>query len=330
MIDIGKIIVARRSEKGLTQHELAKRLRMPPAQLCLIENGKTSPTVRTLERIAEALDSSLIALLCGEKNPDEEKNTPPVQPLNGDYVALRKGDAVAVDALASIMEEEEKRDRLEDAHGISSACSLPLNHAEARLEGTGASVAEVFRMAIGAGTLPIGNLTQVLELHGVRIYKRRLESSSFSISFWNKTRSSLSIVLNSGNTPERDIYRLACEVACAILFVSNGGEPIGDTHAHHRFIAEFASSFLMPATVVRQMAARTLIDRDAWTLQAICSLKIHFGVSAEAFALRLEELGIIAPSLRLEIRRLLRAYYPAHPGDKEPPPSLSQRQIDFH
>ncbi|MGN0854938.1 MAG: helix-turn-helix domain-containing protein [Kiritimatiellia bacterium] len=42
---------------------------------------------------------------------------------------------------------------------------------------------------------------------------------------------------------------------------------------------------------------------------------------AESFALRLEELGLIVPVLRLRLREQLRAYYRAHPDAMEPHPS---------
>jgi len=50
--------------------------------------------------------------------------------------------------------------------------------------------------------------------------------------------------------------------------------------------------------------------------------KVRFNVSAEAFALRLEKLGLITPSLRMRFRDELRAYYQSHPKSMEPEPHL--------
>ena len=79
----------------------------------------------------------------------------------------------------------------------------------------------------------------------------------------------------------------------------------------------------MPAVMVRQYVAETGIERSSWTFSTLCKLKVRFGVSAESFALRLEELGLIAPPLRLKLRNTLRQYYKEHPHRMEPPPNLS-------
>ena len=48
-----------REKHGLTQAQLAKRCDMSQADISRIERGSTSPTARTLERIADALDADL-------------------------------------------------------------------------------------------------------------------------------------------------------------------------------------------------------------------------------------------------------------------------------
>jgi DNA-binding XRE family transcriptional regulator len=53
-------IVDLRGRHGLTQAELAKRCGMDQADISRIERGSTSPTSRTLLRIAEALDADLL------------------------------------------------------------------------------------------------------------------------------------------------------------------------------------------------------------------------------------------------------------------------------
>ena len=48
-----------RSKHGLTQAQLAERCDMSQADISRIERGSTSPTARTLQRIAGALDADL-------------------------------------------------------------------------------------------------------------------------------------------------------------------------------------------------------------------------------------------------------------------------------
>ena len=328
MIDVGAIISSFRKTKHWTQNELAKRAGMPSTQLCLIEKGRVSPTVRTLERIAYALESDVVTLLGGNNGVESRPaNALPVQTLPGDYVSLRANEPDAAKALKAILADEEERNEFESLHGISSACHLSLNHAQTRLEGSGAAVASEVRTALGIGTAPFGNLVELLELNGARLYKVKLPQRTSSVALWNKKRNSLSIVLNKVNTPERDMYSIASEIARACLFVSANFAPLQDTHTEHRFQRDFAAAFLMPDITVRQMVAHTGIAQNDWTLQAICRLKIKFGVSAEAFALRLETLGLIAPGLRLELRELLRERYITHPSDMEPAPNLPPLNI---
>jgi DNA-binding XRE family transcriptional regulator len=57
--DIAMQVIELREKHGLTQAELAKRCGVDQADISHIERGATSPTTRTLQRIAEALDADV-------------------------------------------------------------------------------------------------------------------------------------------------------------------------------------------------------------------------------------------------------------------------------
>lgn len=57
--DIAMQIIELRERHGLTQGELAKRCGIDQGDISRIERGSTSPTARTLQRIAAALDSDV-------------------------------------------------------------------------------------------------------------------------------------------------------------------------------------------------------------------------------------------------------------------------------
>ena len=59
---IGDNIKRIRSAKGLSQKEVTINSGLDPAQYSRIENGKTDPSVSTLERIAKAIGVSLADL----------------------------------------------------------------------------------------------------------------------------------------------------------------------------------------------------------------------------------------------------------------------------
>jgi predicted transcriptional regulator len=57
--NIAMQVIELREQHGLTQAELAARCGMNQADISRIERGSTSPTVRTLQRIASALSADL-------------------------------------------------------------------------------------------------------------------------------------------------------------------------------------------------------------------------------------------------------------------------------
>jgi ribosome-binding protein aMBF1 (putative translation factor) len=57
--DIAVQVMELRERQGLTQAELAERCGMDQGDISRIERGSTSPTARTLQRIAEALNADV-------------------------------------------------------------------------------------------------------------------------------------------------------------------------------------------------------------------------------------------------------------------------------
>lgn len=57
--DVALQVIALREEHGLTQAELAARCGIDQGDISRIERGATSPTARTLQRIAEVLGADL-------------------------------------------------------------------------------------------------------------------------------------------------------------------------------------------------------------------------------------------------------------------------------
>jgi ribosome-binding protein aMBF1 (putative translation factor) len=59
LYDLAMQVVALREKRGLSQAQLARRSGVDQADISRIECGSTSPTGRTLHRIAEALDADV-------------------------------------------------------------------------------------------------------------------------------------------------------------------------------------------------------------------------------------------------------------------------------
>ena len=64
---LAKVLSRKRFEKGLTLKELSKLSGVTAPQISMMENGKTMPTLRTLEKLALALDTKVFYLLKGDE-----------------------------------------------------------------------------------------------------------------------------------------------------------------------------------------------------------------------------------------------------------------------
>lgn len=310
MIDIGAKISAARNAKRYKQCDLARRASIASAQLCKVENGRVNPSFNMVERIAEALDMTIPELLYGEKRKTALMSVAvkPQPPLKARYIPLRAVEPDAAKAQKAIKDE---------ALRTAVECTIAFNKAHFKYEGAGASFAEELRADLGLGTAPVGDLRSALGFRGVEVYEGALSKHSGSVAFWDTVRKSPIIVLNSGATPERRLFRLVYELGSAALYASLGFR-LDESLDQHRFLTDFTSAFLMPGITVCTCVAATAIDPGAWTLDAVLPLKSYFGVSAESFILRLDELGLITPKLRLALRDRLRAYYKKHPKAMEP------------
>ena len=56
---IMKAMINARNEKGLTQKELSQRSGIAQGDISKLENGNANPSLRTLQRLAEAMDKKL-------------------------------------------------------------------------------------------------------------------------------------------------------------------------------------------------------------------------------------------------------------------------------
>ena len=324
-----------RIERNLSQLELSRRSGMSPAQLCKIERGQNGLTASTLRRLADALDVSVSALM------GESVDVSPMQKVDRSVESATDPSApeelvpvfAAGVAERSIAEEVARHERLlleaESGLGIVQQSTLRLVYAYGGDERAAEILARDVRVSLGLGSQPCSDLVPVLENAGVHIVKLRRLGALRSVSFYNTTRRTLSIALNVSNTAERDAYQLAYELGGAVLFASHGFKTVVDEGAAHRFLRAFAAAFLMPEEAVRGAVARLGVAPGGWTMPVLVWTKERFGVSAEAFALRLESLGLIAPPLRLSLRDELRARYTTHPRSMEPHPPKNQSRLNI-
>ena len=73
---IAKNIKRLRGLKKITQKEVAMTVGIPQGQYSRIESGKVTPTIPTLQKIADLFEVSLSELLKKDMNLEEELNLP--------------------------------------------------------------------------------------------------------------------------------------------------------------------------------------------------------------------------------------------------------------
>ena len=61
--ELARSIIRLRLRRGLTQKQLADRLKTTQSVVSRLESGRAKPSLPTLKRLAEALDSRLVARL---------------------------------------------------------------------------------------------------------------------------------------------------------------------------------------------------------------------------------------------------------------------------
>lgn len=320
-----------RQSQEITQAELAARIGMLPAQLCRIETGRTDPSFSTAVRIADALGITISELLASEVREDcalsqmtsSQKGAcgPVDMQSSGDLLLVREVSRPAEKAARKAIKSREGcYDEIDRRYGAGTR--LPLSHPFIWEKGGAETLSRVMRAALGAGEMTFADLPGLLDLNGVRIHFVSFRGGEPSVSFFEPAHGTLSIAVQKDDTPERQTYRLAYELGAACLFVSAGRKTLRDKDADHRILRRFAAAFLMPEDGVRKVVAQCGLTRSSWSMSALLALKVRFNVSAEAFALRLEELGLIQPTLRNRFRDELRAHYAAHPKAMEPAPCL--------
>lgn len=269
----GRLTLARQL-RGLTQAELGVLADLSAKSISSYEGGDTEPSWESLLKLARKL---LVLPEFFSMPAPAELDVSRVSFRALTAMTARQRDSVlATGALAIELDGwiEERFER--------PAVSLP------DLRGMKPeAAADALRAEWGLGLLAIGNLTNLLELHGVRLYSLAGESGAIgtrevdAFSFW--WGDSPFIFLNPHKTSERSRFDAAHELGHLVLH--RHGAPSGrpaEAEAN-----SFASAFLMPKPQVIARAPRLA------TAAAVIEAKQHWGVSAMALTYRMNELGLL-------------------------------------
>jgi len=322
----------------LTQAALAARVGIRTGPLNTLENGHHLPSVPVLYRLADELNVEIGWLLGGEAG--RLAAAPQQGAMHEDCVRSERpfsapaGDYTAVHAqIVRLAPEEQALDAeiirqldvvmtvflaLEDICGVQKRAAIPLRfklpETEAGLDRMTARV----RSLLGVGDAVIFDYLELFENAGLRVIFLPLPPGVESLSCYDRDNDNAFFFIATGMTVERQIFRLACELGRIYLLAGRMGERerIGRLDARHA-AKRFAALLLMPEEAVVTSVRQTGVAPGDWTWDMLMRLKHRFGVSAESFLYRIEELDLIARPLRDDLKRRIYAYYEAN-GFAEP------------
>ncbi len=357
----GAALRAIRERRGLRQQELAAAAGVTAPQVSSFESGARMPTVRTLRRLAAALDTTLDALFAegGAEPPAPAAATPaeagvlpglqdlfrtPEEALFAPLAAEGVLRTTRRDAYSGRLPGEEDVRRIErrilDYRRLETVCgafrqaAIPLS-LPFRADAEGAEMlAGRVRESLGLGDSIVHDYVSVLENHGVRVVFLPLSDGVESLSFHDAPSDSAFLVVDDSRTAEKQLFRMAVELAWLYLFCRNGRRAVPEAaEANRRFANLFAACFLLPRSAVLSAAASLGAGRGDWTYRLVLRVKRHFGASAEAFSYRLLELGLLSDDELAAILGEIRRHYAAHrnrePGEALPPLVRNGRLADL-
>jgi Zn-dependent peptidase ImmA (M78 family)/DNA-binding XRE family transcriptional regulator len=284
-----------REALGLTQQQLADRMRVARTTIVAIEKGERRLKPKELVELATILGRSVSELLQRSAPADGfvvqlRGSLPPTAPVDTEILPFIR----------------ELQDLCDDYLRLEEICQAPLHRRyppEYEIQGTDPELAaedvatsERRRLDLGEG--PLVNLREILEADvGLRIFHLELPSTVAGMFVFTEHRGGC-IAVNLRHSAERRRASLAQELG---HFLTTRFRPeitlegrYERRPAGERFAEVFARAFLMPAAGLRRRFLE--LDRErskGATLGDLCRVAQFYAVSVEALTRRLEELRLI-------------------------------------
>jgi Zn-dependent peptidase ImmA (M78 family)/DNA-binding XRE family transcriptional regulator len=283
-----------REDRGLSQEEVAKFLDVARTTLVAIEAGERALRPNELVNLAFFYDEPLDALL---------RVSPPPRELAAQFrtAAGKQPEQdelqIAAAELQRLSEDYYELERL-------TGSSLPAHYPPAQdIQGDSRAaewLAESERRRLSLGDGPLPHLREVLESDvGLRIFAIKLPSRVGGL-FAFDTDLGACVAMNANQRWERQRWSLAHEYAhfltrrdrAEITIVLSEYRRIP---AAERFADDFARHFLLPTNGVRRRWEWAMSDSGSATAALLLEHADWWGVSFQAFVLRLEGLRLIRP-----------------------------------
>jgi Zn-dependent peptidase ImmA (M78 family)/transcriptional regulator with XRE-family HTH domain len=343
----------------IPQKEFAKQVGMLPAQLCNVEKGKNMPSLGTICRIAEYLGVTVNDLMyhrtfkdgpkIGDLRQGKDKNAmlaksldeyvSPDEFCNRKYIRVSRPshgvDYLTPEIAKAIDERLLEYVNLEIFGQVSQKAwitfDLPIfiddqtsiEHLTTRV-----------RAALGIGSAVIMDYVQLFETFGIKVIflkglpnydsDNEISQCGFqSCSLYDKENRNAVIVLNDSMNAERKQFRLIYELGIIYLYANNQYSMLIETKENRKLAKYFAACFLVPRDSLLNDLFTFGIRPSEWTYEIVLAFKTRFGVSAESFVYRLQEIKRIQKNIADEILDKIHKYY-AENNNKEPGETMTR------
>jgi Zn-dependent peptidase ImmA (M78 family)/DNA-binding XRE family transcriptional regulator len=318
---IGKNIRFLRRQSSWTLAELAKRVGMSEGPLGRIERGVNAPSASVIYRLAKVFGVSVNALFA-EAEQDlhticfEGKQEPFLVNIGKEEAALpARVKSAAGDIIAAFQ-------ALEDICNAQKRAKIPLlipfDPTEQGMEALSETVRRIMEIQHGI----VFDYFELFENQGFRVVVLPMPKDIDSFSYYDPQNQNAFFFLNTRKNPERQLFHLAYELGRVFiltytmqqgieLFASqdekgpDGQKPFTERHGANRF----AATFLMPKKSVCDTVNQLGIQKKHWSYELLLRIKHRFGISAETFLYRLEELELIDHALVEPLKEKIYDHY---------------------
>lgn len=279
-----------REESGLTQEELGQAVGLSSEYISLLEAGKRTPSIIALNRISKYFQKNVSYFLETRENPfsilqaDERLNSATKRKLA---------------RFQEICEEYLELERVTGRH-----CQLaPLYSGSLSPQ----NMAEEERRRLGLGNEPIRDIFRLGETNGCRYFRVSLpeEARISGIFIYLEEKDAAFALINSSLSPGKQVVA-AAHLYCHYLRDRNESPIIDNLDVivdeyvtlyspREQFAQAFATSFLIPASKVRELVERDIKTRRL-SYSEVIFLKRYFGVSTPAMLRTLRLMNYLSRS----------------------------------
>lgn len=326
---IGERIKVLRRVRHLTQAELARRIGIRAGPMNALEKGRHIPSGRVLYRLAEVLDTSVDSILgLGGMRTVGRGSVPMyVAEAGASYGAAQQVESWPMAVMAALSGDPELGESgqavvdqvihaflaLEDLCGAQKRAHIPLFVPFSRV-GNGVEMwVQQVRQVLGIGQAVIFDYLELLENAGLRIVFCPLPDKVQSVAYYDARNANAFLIVRQGLNVERQLFELIKRLASIYIYTRRayGQFPVNEAGALDdlHVARQFAALFLMPAQAVRASVMQLGVKPDEWSYELLLRLKHRFGVSAQAFLMRLGELQLISEKVAAELRGLIEGHY---------------------